>query len=180
MVFFLWILKFFICFLQTELIQKLVTEVEDGANTGEMEQRERSDLYPILMPQSSGRDSWAKGYPTTRTKTPHLWARILTYIHFVSRCQRICQRGKICQHGKNKNIVMQCVFDFIYPNYIVLGGRPERSNFKDGCSRQASLSEFCKIRAEPAKDKQERCHLIYLPFTLFKHKYIKEYDKSPI
>uniref|UniRef100_A0A8C6SQT4 Urotensin-related peptide 1 n=1 Tax=Neogobius melanostomus TaxID=47308 RepID=A0A8C6SQT4_9GOBI len=46
---------------QAELIQKLVTEVEDGANTGEMEQRERSDLYPLLMQHNSERDPWTKG-----------------------------------------------------------------------------------------------------------------------
>lgn len=51
-------------FMQTEFIQKLMTEVEDGTNTGEMEQRDRSDLFPLMMPQSSGRDSWAKGSPT--------------------------------------------------------------------------------------------------------------------
>lgn len=50
--------------MQTELIQKLVTEVEDGDNASEMEQRERSDLYPVLMQHSSGRDAWMKGNPS--------------------------------------------------------------------------------------------------------------------
>ncbi|KAJ0044289.1 hypothetical protein NL108_003584, partial [Boleophthalmus pectinirostris] len=42
-------------------IQKLVTEVEEGGNTAEVEQREMNNLYPLLMQHSSGRDSWTKG-----------------------------------------------------------------------------------------------------------------------
>uniref|UniRef100_A0A3B4ASP3 Uncharacterized protein n=1 Tax=Periophthalmus magnuspinnatus TaxID=409849 RepID=A0A3B4ASP3_9GOBI len=41
-------------------IQKLVTEVEEGGNTAEVEQREMNNLYPLLMQHSSGRDSWTK------------------------------------------------------------------------------------------------------------------------
>ncbi|KAJ0002853.1 hypothetical protein NQD34_008002 [Periophthalmus magnuspinnatus] len=46
---------------QAEFIQKLVTEVEEGGNTAEVEQREMNNLYPLLMQHSSGRDSWTKG-----------------------------------------------------------------------------------------------------------------------
>uniref|UniRef100_A0A3B4ZYG5 Urotensin-related peptide 1 n=1 Tax=Stegastes partitus TaxID=144197 RepID=A0A3B4ZYG5_9TELE len=41
-------------------IQKLVSEVEDGANTAEGEQREVNNLYPLLMLHNGGRDSWNK------------------------------------------------------------------------------------------------------------------------
>ncbi|XP_055017077.1 urotensin-related peptide 1 [Boleophthalmus pectinirostris] len=34
---------------QAEFIQKLVTEVEEGGNTAEVEQREMNNLYPLLM-----------------------------------------------------------------------------------------------------------------------------------
>uniref|UniRef100_A0A3B4TQM5 Urotensin-related peptide 1 n=1 Tax=Seriola dumerili TaxID=41447 RepID=A0A3B4TQM5_SERDU len=44
-------------------IQKLVSEVEDGSNAAEGEQREMNNLYPLLMQHNGGRDSWntAKG-----------------------------------------------------------------------------------------------------------------------
>ncbi|XP_072292414.1 urotensin-related peptide 1 isoform X2 [Eucyclogobius newberryi] len=45
---------------QAEFLQKLVTEVEDGA-TAEMDQREMNNLYPLMMQHSTGRDSWNKG-----------------------------------------------------------------------------------------------------------------------
>ncbi|XP_051810706.1 urotensin-related peptide 1 [Acanthochromis polyacanthus] len=44
--------------LQPDFIQKLVSEVEDGANTAEGEQRE---VFPLLMLHNGGRDSWNKG-----------------------------------------------------------------------------------------------------------------------
>ncbi|XP_072251521.1 urotensin-related peptide 1 [Leuresthes tenuis] len=46
---------------QADFIQKLVSEVDDGANTAEGEQREVNNLYPLLMQQNGGRDSWNKG-----------------------------------------------------------------------------------------------------------------------
>ncbi|KAM7417368.1 hypothetical protein PAMA_017158 [Pampus argenteus] len=46
---------------QAEFIQKLVSEVEDGANTAEEEQREVNNLYPLMMQHNGGRDSWNKG-----------------------------------------------------------------------------------------------------------------------
>ncbi|KAM4585964.1 urotensin-related peptide 1 [Fundulus diaphanus] len=46
---------------QADFIQKLVSEVEDGANTAEEEQREVNNLYPRMMHQNGGRDSWNKG-----------------------------------------------------------------------------------------------------------------------
>uniref|UniRef100_A0A673CR71 Urotensin-related peptide 1 n=1 Tax=Sphaeramia orbicularis TaxID=375764 RepID=A0A673CR71_9TELE len=45
---------------QADFIQKLVTEVEDGPNPAEGEQRDVSNLYPLLMPHSGGRDPWNK------------------------------------------------------------------------------------------------------------------------
>uniref|UniRef100_A0A087YGX8 Urotensin-related peptide 1 n=1 Tax=Poecilia formosa TaxID=48698 RepID=A0A087YGX8_POEFO len=36
-------------------------EVEDGANAAEEEQREANNLYPLMMHQNGGRDSWTKG-----------------------------------------------------------------------------------------------------------------------
>ncbi|XP_041846841.1 urotensin-related peptide 1 [Melanotaenia boesemani] len=38
---------------QADLIQKLVSEVEDGGNADEGEQREVNDLYPLLMQQGT-------------------------------------------------------------------------------------------------------------------------------
>ncbi|CAK6964710.1 urotensin-related peptide 1 [Scomber scombrus] len=46
---------------QAEFIQKLVSEVEDGPNAAEGEQREVNNLYPLLMQHNAGRDSWNKG-----------------------------------------------------------------------------------------------------------------------
>ncbi|XP_036933736.1 urotensin-related peptide 1 [Acanthopagrus latus] len=46
---------------QADFIQKLVSEVEEGANTAEGEQREVNNLYPLLMQHNGGRDSWNKG-----------------------------------------------------------------------------------------------------------------------
>uniref|UniRef100_UPI0037E81502 urotensin-related peptide 1 n=1 Tax=Semicossyphus pulcher TaxID=241346 RepID=UPI0037E81502 len=46
---------------QADFIQKLVSEVEDGPNTAEAEQREVNNLYPLLMQQNGGRDAWTKG-----------------------------------------------------------------------------------------------------------------------
>ncbi|XP_036069848.1 urotensin-related peptide 1 [Oryzias melastigma] len=45
---------------QAEFIQKLVSEVEDGASVAEGDKREVSNLYPLLMQQNGGRDSWHK------------------------------------------------------------------------------------------------------------------------
>uniref|UniRef100_A0A3Q1F1P7 Urotensin-related peptide 1 n=1 Tax=Acanthochromis polyacanthus TaxID=80966 RepID=A0A3Q1F1P7_9TELE len=44
-------------------IQKLVSEVEDGANTAEGEQRE---VFPLLMLHNGGRDSWNKEKDSTQ------------------------------------------------------------------------------------------------------------------
>lgn len=38
-----------------------MSEVEEGANTAEGEQREVNNLYPLLMQHNGGRDSWNKG-----------------------------------------------------------------------------------------------------------------------
>ncbi|XP_035857525.1 urotensin-related peptide 1 [Sander lucioperca] len=46
---------------QADFLQKLVSEVEDGPNTAEGEQREVNNLYPLLMQHNGGRDSWNKG-----------------------------------------------------------------------------------------------------------------------
>ncbi|XP_037636095.1 urotensin-related peptide 1 [Sebastes umbrosus] len=46
---------------QADFIQKLVSEVEDGANAAEGEQREVNNLYPLLVPHNGGRESWNKG-----------------------------------------------------------------------------------------------------------------------
>ncbi|XP_070770038.1 urotensin-related peptide 1 [Enoplosus armatus] len=46
---------------QADFIQKLVSEVEDGPNTAEGEQRDVNNLYPLLMQHNGGRDSWNKG-----------------------------------------------------------------------------------------------------------------------
>ncbi|XP_038145527.1 urotensin-related peptide 1 [Cyprinodon tularosa] len=46
---------------QADFIQKLVSEVGDGANTAEEEQREVNNLYPLMRHQNGGRDSWNKG-----------------------------------------------------------------------------------------------------------------------
>lgn len=48
----------------TDLIQKLVSEVEDGPNTAEGEPSQANNLYPLLTQHNMGRDSWNKG---TRT-----------------------------------------------------------------------------------------------------------------
>ncbi|KAK5896831.1 hypothetical protein CesoFtcFv8_009952 [Champsocephalus esox] len=46
---------------QADFIQKLVSEVDDGPNTAEGEQREVNNLYPLLMQHNGGRESWNKG-----------------------------------------------------------------------------------------------------------------------
>lgn len=38
-----------------------MSEVGDGANTAEEEQREVNNLYPLMRHQNGGRDSWNKG-----------------------------------------------------------------------------------------------------------------------
>lgn len=53
------------CFILTDFIQKLVSEVEDGPNAAEGEQREVNNLYPLLMQHNGGRDSWNKGKNNT-------------------------------------------------------------------------------------------------------------------
>uniref|UniRef100_A0A8D0ABS6 Urotensin-related peptide 1 n=1 Tax=Sander lucioperca TaxID=283035 RepID=A0A8D0ABS6_SANLU len=50
---------------QADFLQKLVSEVEDGPNTAEGEQREVNNLYPLLMQHNGGRDSWNKGKNNT-------------------------------------------------------------------------------------------------------------------
>uniref|UniRef100_A0A3Q3MZV9 Urotensin-related peptide 1 n=1 Tax=Mastacembelus armatus TaxID=205130 RepID=A0A3Q3MZV9_9TELE len=50
---------------QSDFIQKIVSEVEDGLNTAEGQQREMSNLYPLLMQHNGGRDSWNKGINKT-------------------------------------------------------------------------------------------------------------------
>ncbi len=61
-----------VCFISAEFFQKLVSEVEDGANTAEGEQREVNNLYPLLMQHSGGRDSWNKGEKVAKTSGRHL------------------------------------------------------------------------------------------------------------
>ncbi|XP_034545727.1 uncharacterized protein urp1 isoform X2 [Notolabrus celidotus] len=46
---------------QADFIQKLVSEVEDGANPSEEEQKEVNNLLPLLMQHNGARDSWTKG-----------------------------------------------------------------------------------------------------------------------
>ncbi|XP_033182075.1 uncharacterized protein urp1 [Anabas testudineus] len=46
---------------QSDLIQKLVSEVEGGLDPAEGERREVNNLYPLLMQHNGGRDSWNKG-----------------------------------------------------------------------------------------------------------------------
>ncbi|CAJ1058888.1 urotensin-related peptide 1 [Xyrichtys novacula] len=46
---------------QADFIQKFVSEVEDGANAAEGEQREVNNLLPLLMQHNEGRNSWTKG-----------------------------------------------------------------------------------------------------------------------
>ncbi|XP_068571618.1 urotensin-related peptide 1 [Cebidichthys violaceus] len=46
---------------QADFIQKLVSEVQDGPNTAEGEQREMNNLYPLLMQHNGGMESWNKG-----------------------------------------------------------------------------------------------------------------------
>uniref|UniRef100_A0A3Q0RWN3 Urotensin-related peptide 1 n=1 Tax=Amphilophus citrinellus TaxID=61819 RepID=A0A3Q0RWN3_AMPCI len=46
---------------QTDLIQKLVSEMEDDTNAAEGEQRDVNNLYPLLVHHNGGRDSWNKG-----------------------------------------------------------------------------------------------------------------------
>ncbi|AWP11852.1 Hypothetical protein SMAX5B_009363 [Scophthalmus maximus] len=46
---------------QADFIQKFVSEVEDGPNAAEGEQREVNNMYPLLMQRNGGRDSWNKG-----------------------------------------------------------------------------------------------------------------------
>ncbi|KAK1904606.1 putative glycosyltransferase [Dissostichus eleginoides] len=46
---------------EADFIQKLVSEVDDGPNTAEGEQREVNNLYPLLMQHNGGRESWNKG-----------------------------------------------------------------------------------------------------------------------
>ncbi|XP_042348825.1 urotensin-related peptide 1 [Plectropomus leopardus] len=46
---------------QADFIQKLVSEVEDGPNAAEGQQREVNDLYPLLMQHNGGREPWNKG-----------------------------------------------------------------------------------------------------------------------
>ncbi len=53
-----------ISFISADFFQKLVSEVEDGPNTAEGEQREVNNLYPLLM-QHEGRDSWNNGKRNT-------------------------------------------------------------------------------------------------------------------
>ncbi|KAM8848419.1 urotensin-related peptide 1 [Synchiropus picturatus] len=48
-----------------EFIQKLVSEVEDGGNPTEGQQRETSHLFPLLMQHSVDTDSWSKGAKDT-------------------------------------------------------------------------------------------------------------------
>lgn len=48
-------------YISTDFIQKLVSEVEDGANAAEGEQRDVNNLYPLLMQHNGDRDSWSKG-----------------------------------------------------------------------------------------------------------------------
>uniref|UniRef100_A0A3Q1J8R5 Uncharacterized protein n=1 Tax=Anabas testudineus TaxID=64144 RepID=A0A3Q1J8R5_ANATE len=45
---------------QSDLIQKLVSEVEGGLDPAEGERREVNNLYPLLMQHNGGRDSWNK------------------------------------------------------------------------------------------------------------------------
>ncbi|XP_035505127.1 urotensin-related peptide 1 [Scophthalmus maximus] len=45
---------------QADFIQKFVSEVEDGPNAAEGEQREVNNMYPLLMQRNGGRDSWNK------------------------------------------------------------------------------------------------------------------------
>lgn len=51
-------------YISTDLIQKFVSEVEDGPDTADGEQSQANNLYPLLMQHNMGRDSWNKG---TRT-----------------------------------------------------------------------------------------------------------------
>ncbi|XP_054453103.1 urotensin-related peptide 1 [Anoplopoma fimbria] len=46
---------------QEDFLQKLVSEVQDGPNTAEGEQRELNNLYPLLMQRNEGMESWNKG-----------------------------------------------------------------------------------------------------------------------
>ncbi|KAM8908052.1 urotensin-related peptide 1 [Spinachia spinachia] len=46
---------------QADFIQKLVSEVQDGANTAAGEQREVNNLYPLLMKHNRGMESWDRG-----------------------------------------------------------------------------------------------------------------------
>lgn len=49
------------CIILTDFIQKFVSEVQDGANAAEGEQREVNNLYPLLMQHNGAMESWNKG-----------------------------------------------------------------------------------------------------------------------
>uniref|UniRef100_A0A8C5H8V3 Urotensin-related peptide 1 n=1 Tax=Gouania willdenowi TaxID=441366 RepID=A0A8C5H8V3_GOUWI len=44
-----------------EVLQKLVSDIEDEANAGDGEQRDASNLFPLIMQHNGGRESWNKG-----------------------------------------------------------------------------------------------------------------------
>ncbi|XP_068451643.1 urotensin-related peptide 1 [Clinocottus analis] len=46
---------------QADFIQKFVSEVQDGPNTAEGEQREVNNLYPLLMRHNGAMESWNRG-----------------------------------------------------------------------------------------------------------------------
>ncbi|KAF3838635.1 hypothetical protein F7725_010403, partial [Dissostichus mawsoni] len=53
---------------EADFIQKLVSEVDDGPNMAEGEQREVNNLYPLLMQHNGGRESWNKGGGPQRSR----------------------------------------------------------------------------------------------------------------
>lgn len=74
-------------FISTDLHHKLILEVEEGPDIAEGGRGQGNNLYPLLMQQNVGRDSWDKGtrnekyrYSDIR-RTPH--ARCVFTVCFI-------------------------------------------------------------------------------------------------
>lgn len=164
-------------------------------------------MDPTLL--KKGRERWTicilYWCNTTLGETPGLRVNTVTIQHTVlgRRClfihqllclnisfllQAVKESAKEEKYANTVSLIMMLaqsravMYNSFFTLFLSSGWRPQRSHFKVGCRWQASLSGFCKVRAEPTKDKQERYEtLLYMELFSFREfKCVARFWKIPL
>lgn len=102
--------------MSSDLYHKLMSEVEEGPDTADGGQSQVKNLYPLLMQQNMGRDSWDKGrrnekYSDIR-QTQH--ARFEFAVSFlILRVKGSSTTRQVWNHGEKVYILLHLYFHMI-------------------------------------------------------------------